>query len=89
MKKRDRESAQHTSLHARLRVVFLDRLRHAVRLAGVDGLASLLDLLQHGCVLDAWVGVHVGGLRVEGDGVGFHAFCCVRVRLGRVGGKGT
>lgn len=52
----------------------LHGLRDAVRLPGIDGLAGLLDLLEHAGVLDGGFGRDVGGLGVEGNVVGFHAW---------------
>lgn len=49
----------------------LHRLRNAVGLARVDGLAGLLDLLQHGGVVERVLGDDVGGLGFEGDVEGF------------------
>ena len=43
-------------------------------LAANDGLARLLDLLQHGCVVERIIGCDICRLCVEGDVVGFHAY---------------
>ena len=43
-------------------------------LAADDGLARLLDLLQHGCVVERIIGCDICRLCVEGDVVGFHAY---------------
>jgi hypothetical protein len=45
----------------------LHRLRNTVRLARVDGLASLLDFLQNGCVVQVLLGCDGCGLALEGD----------------------
>ena len=45
----------------------LHSLRNAIGLARVDGLAGLLDLLEHGAVVEALVGLDGSGLGVEGD----------------------
>nr|POE52046.1 hypothetical protein CFP56_52427 [Quercus suber] len=42
-------------------------LWHTVRFAGVDLFASLLDLFQHGRIVDAFLGCNVGGLRFKTD----------------------
>ena len=54
------------------------RLGNTIGLAGVDGLAGLLDLLEDGGVVDALVGLDGGGLGVEGD-VEFFDACEGRV----------
>lgn len=45
----------------------LDGLGNAISLARVDSLAGLLDLLEHGAVVEALVGLDGSGLGVEGD----------------------
>ena len=50
-----------------LLLVHLHSLGNAVGLAGVDGLAGLLDLLEDGGVVEALVGLDGSGLGVEGD----------------------
>ena len=50
-----------------LLLVHLHSLGNAVGLAGVDGLAGLLDLLEDGAVVEALVGLDGSGLGVEGD----------------------
>lgn len=45
----------------------LHRLRNTVGLARVDGFASLLDLLQNGCVVQVLLGCDGCGLALEGD----------------------
>jgi hypothetical protein len=50
-----------------LLAVHLHSLGNTISLAGVDGLAGLLDLLEHGAVVEALVGLDGSGLGVEGD----------------------
>ena len=45
----------------------LHRLRNTIGLARVDGFASLLDLLQNGCVVQVLLGCDGCGLALEGD----------------------
>ena len=53
-----------------------DSLHNTVRLARVDFLARLLDLLQHGLVVEGVFGHDLGGLGLEAHVVGFDA--CAR-----------
>jgi hypothetical protein len=48
-------------------ITALHRLRNTIGLARVDGLASLLDLLQNGCVVQVLLGCDGCGLALEGD----------------------
>jgi len=64
-------SGANTILHyALLHGIFLfglNRLHSAIRLAAVDSLAGLLDLLQNRVVVDLLLGHHLSSLRVEAD----------------------
>jgi len=53
--------------HLLLLADHLNGLSNAISLARVDGLAGLLDLLEHGGVVEALVGLDGSGLGVEGD----------------------
>jgi len=52
----------------------LHRLRNTISLTRVDSLASLLDLLQHGSVVQVLVGCDGSGLAFEGDVEGLDAW---------------
>ena len=70
--------AQATLFLLLLLLAHLHGLSNAISLAGVDGLAGLLDLLEDGAVVEALFGLDGSGLGVEGD-VKFFDTCEGRV----------
>lgn len=59
----------------------LNSLGNAIGLPALDLLARLLDLLENGLVAQAVGGMDLGGLVLEGDGVGFDACWIASVRV--------